>query len=108
MKCPDGMVAVYALTDDNGEVRYVGQTKHPAERLSCHVGMYGASVPMRAWLESLARAPRSWQEASMPQAVESLRRPPQRSGAADAAGARRSVGMQRIRRPPAQSGGPGS
>jgi hypothetical protein len=54
MKCPDGMVAVYALTDDNGEVRYVGQTKHPAERLSCHVGMYGASVPMRAWLESLA------------------------------------------------------
>lgn len=45
---------IYVLEDPrNGHVRYVGRTRSPQARYSCHCGKTDASVGMSVWVEEL-------------------------------------------------------
>lgn len=47
-------VFIYALTDPDGAVRYVGKSANPRKRLSSH-RHHTASAPVRAWISELRK-----------------------------------------------------
>ena len=49
----DVPVYIYALTDPDGTVRYVGKSSNPRGRIASHRARSGAR-PLRAWFASLA------------------------------------------------------
>lgn len=48
-----GPAYVYALTDPDGTVRYVGKSTNPGGRIACHASAGGSAVGVRSWIRAL-------------------------------------------------------
>lgn len=47
---------IYALTDPDGAIRYVGKSTNPRGRIACHASHGGSAVGVRNWIRALRAA----------------------------------------------------